>query len=258
MKMLRFQIFKEDVQVDDVDSNISFDYKKSRDRNSEFIDTRLGKSTKKIKFTPRITTLKTSRSTVYSAYSKKASKDTTDILKSIKKSTGYKYNLSDEEYLYFIKRTSIFFNKVLSTNPLDTILIMESSSPLIGDVVNELIKRLPHSNIKVHSKGIEKNIDTLTLERPDKISDKEFSELERFLEKSKHEGKFEVKKVHPKYRAFFKNWISIDKYIHKDIINKNVVIFDDYITTGSTLDVICNQLIDLNANSLKVMTILKG
>lgn len=249
-----FKTFHEDVEIDGSDIKFNYELKPK----PKYINTRLGKTSKNIKFSPRITTLDNSRYKVFSAYSKKSSKETTEILKAIKKSSDYKYNLSDEEYLYFIKRTSIFFKKILTNKNIDTILITESSSSLISDVVYELIKRLPHSGIKIHTKGIYKNIENAYIDRPLKMSDSEFNQLKSSLEKSKETDNFEIKKQHAKYRKYFKNWMTIDEKLHKDIKNKNVVLFDDYITTGSTLDTICDKIDELNPNDLKIMTILKG
>ena len=90
---------------------VKFSY--NQPEKAKNINTSLGKSSKNIKFNPRISTLKNSRVKVVSAYSKNTGGDVTDILKSIKKTKDSKYKLAQDDYSKFINRTAIFFVRYL-------------------------------------------------------------------------------------------------------------------------------------------------
>jgi len=239
------------------DDKIKIDYNKNDEDDN--INTRLGKSSKNIKFEPRITTLKNSRTPVLSVYNKISNKDTTEIIKDIKsKKSDRKYGVTDEDYETFINRTAIFYGKYLKNQDIDTIFVMESKSSLAEDLTMRIKSILPDTTIKILKKSIVKNIENLTLDKEGvKIYDTEFKILTDFYNKVKNTGEFSVKKIHPKHRSLFKNWIKINEDSIRYITNKNVLIIDDYITSGSTLDEVCTQILKLSPKSLKCLTIIK-
>jgi hypothetical protein len=232
---------------------LNFDYSNN---NKDTINTSLGKTSKGVKYSPRITTLFNSRVKIYSPYSKKSSSRSTDILKSIKKKSEIK--MDELDYIKFIKRTAIFFMRIIRKESIDTILVMESSSTLVQDLVDEIKDKLSDKSIKVFNDSIKKDITNLRVIRPLKMSDSEFDGANNVILNAKENDNFEIKKIHPKHRKYVTGWIKVDDSIKKEISNKNVIIFDDYITSGSTLDAICVELKLLEPNNLFGMTIIKG
>jgi phosphoribosylpyrophosphate synthetase len=240
-----------------VDDAVSFDYNaKEKAKN---INTSLGKSSANIKFSPRISTLKNSRVKVVSAYSKNTGGEVTDILKSIKKTKDSKYSLEQKDYDHFLNRTAIFFVRYLKDKNIDSIFVMESSSPLAGDIALKIKNMLPNTSIKFLGNSIIKNIENLTIEKSedDKISDSEMEGLEKLYNKAKETGEFSIKKIHPRHRKFFTNWIQVNKEAINSITNKNIILFDDYITSGATLDEACKELLKLSPESINVITLIK-
>lgn len=252
----RNKTISEDIDIDSAKDKIEFDYNKN---DKKHINTALGKSSKNIKFEPRFTTLPNSRNKIYSVYAKESSDDTTDILKSIKGSKGNKYGVSDDDYTKFIKRVTMFFIRTIKNKPIDTFIVMESSSPLIGDIVDVLVRMMPNRGVKVYSgDSVHKDIEGLYVDRPTKMSGDEYKSLTKIVDKAKQTGVFSIKEVAAKHRSYLKGWIKIDESIYKDIKGKDVVVFDDYITTGSTLDAVCEGIRKHSPKSIMGLTTIKG
>lgn len=238
------------------DNTISFDYNtKDKAKN---IDTSLGKSSANIKFTPRVSTLKNSKVKVVSAYSKNTGSDVTDILKSIKQTKDKKYSINQGDYEHFINRTAIFFVRYLKNKNIDSIFVMESSSSLARDIAIRIKNMLPNTSIKFLENSVVKNIENLTIEKgEEKISDAELLGLQKLLDKAKVSNEFSIKKIHPRHRKFFTNWIKVNEDAIKNITDKNIILFDDYITSGATLDEACREILKLSPQSIEVITLIK-
>lgn len=235
---------------------IAFDYNtKEKTKN---INTSLGKNSANIKFAPRISTLKNSQVKVISAYSKNTGSDVTDVLKSIKQTKDKKYSINQNDYEHFINRTAIFFVRYLKNKNIDSIFVMESSSPLARDIAIKIKNMLPNTSIKFLENSVVKNIENITIEKGDeKISDTELIGLNKLLDKAKSSNEFSIKKIHPRHRKFFTNWIKINEDAIKNITNKNIILFDDYITSGATLDEACREILKLSPESIEVITLIK-
>jgi len=215
------------------DNLISFDYNtKDKVKN---INTSLGKSSENIKFAPRVSTLKNSRVKVVSAYSKNTGDVVTDILKSIKQTKDKKYSINQNDYEHFINRTAIFFVRYLKNKNIDSIFVMESSSTLARDIAIKIKDMLPNTSIKFLENSVVKNIENITIEKgEEKISDTELLGLQKLLDKAKISNEFSIKKIHPRHRKFFTNWIKVNENAIKNITDKNIILFDDYIPSGAT------------------------
>lgn len=238
------------------DNAVYFDYNtKDKAKN---IDTSLGKSSANIKFTPRVSTLKNSKVKVVSAYSKNTGALVTDILKSIKQSKDKKYSISQDDYNHFINRTAIFFVRYLKNKNIDSIFVMESSSTLARDIAIKIKDMLPNTSIKFLENSVVKNIENITIEKgEEKISDTELLGLQKLLDKAKISNEFSIKKIHPRHRKFFTNWIKVNENAIKNITDKNIILFDDYITSGATLDEACREILKLSPKSIEVITLIK-
>ena len=234
-------------------------------REQKFIDTSLGKSSKNVKFEARVTTLPQSKVRVISVY-KKGSVDTdfggsmTDILKGLKGKSS-SYELDSDEYSKFINRTAIFFAKEMNRMKVDSVFCMGSSSSLVKDVAFKTVEKVSNISLKFLPDSIVKSIDSLELVIPDEDIEKFGSDimntLRREVEKAKSRNEFEIKKIPPQYRKFFKNWIDINSEAIRDISGKDVILFDDYLTSGATLDEVCLSLKELSPKSITCFTIIK-
>lgn len=252
MKSLDEYFTSEDIDIQG--DRVVFNYNKSDKVN---IDTSLGKSTKNIKFAPRKTTLKNSRVKAYSIYYNKGGETSTAILKALKRTKDSRHKVEAVDYELFIKRSAIFFLKYLKKKKIDTIFAMSSSSSLVDDIVKEVRSKLSDISIKTFDNAINKNIENLTID-PGNLSDSEYRNLTKAVEKAKSTGKFEIKKFSGKHRRFLTNWIEVNKEVLKEVEGKNVIVFDDYLTTGSTLDEVCSTLLKLSPKSLEVFTMIKS
>ena len=248
-KILSESLYKEDVIS--YDDKVVFDYSKKKGN----INTSLGKNN----FTPRVTTLPQSRVKVVSAYSKQTGKDVTDLLKSIKKTSDSPYGIDDSDYEHFLNRTALFFFRYLKDKNIDTIFVMESSSDLAKNIALKIKKMLPDTSIRLYNNSITKNIQNLKIKIDDdaKISQPERRAIESIYNKSKDSGVFSIKKINPKHRKYFIDWIEINRESINNITNKNILLFDDYITSGATLDEVSKELLKLSPSNIEILTLIK-
>jgi len=75
---------------------------------------------------------------VFSVYN---SGGATEILKALKKKNDIRFE--DEDYNYFINRTSMYLVKIIQDNNIQVILSPKSSSNLVTDVMNKIQEKLP-------------------------------------------------------------------------------------------------------------------
>jgi hypothetical protein len=219
--------------------------------NSDYINTSFGKSN----FQPRKTTLKKSKVVVYSAYSKESGEDTTKILKALKGTGKVKFKPGDVEN--FINRSSIFFGRILRDSPIDVVIKMPSSSPLASNFTDKILEKLSHSHVLTYDDVITKDLKNISVDTSYRFSPAEFKQLHRLVDKVKESGKFEIKKVHAKLRPALINWMMIDDSIRNKLVGANILIVDDYITSGTTLDETCSQLAKFKPASIRGITLIK-
>lgn len=135
---------------------------------------------------------------------------------------------------------------------------MESSSDLASDIAYKIKSMLPDTSIKYINNSVFKNIDNIKLDTAgEKISEKEIQALQKLIDKVKNTGEFSIKKIHPRHRKFFTNWIKINKDSIKNITDKNIILFDDYITSGATLDEAAREILKLSPTSIEAITLIK-
>ncbi len=244
-----------DEGVSKIDDKIEFDYE-TNDQDSN-INTRLGITSKNFKFKPRFKTLPKSGVKVLSVYQKTSNKETTEIIKDLKRSEEER-GVSENDYNSFLTRTAIFYGRVLKDMEIDTIFLMESKSSLSKDLTVKIKSILPNTTIKLLDNSIVKDIKNIKLNREGaKLSDYEYELLGNIHNNVKTKGEFSLKKIHPKHRALFTDWIKINEDSIRDVTDKNIIVVDDYITSGVTLDEVCTQLLKLSPKSILCLTIIK-
>lgn len=226
--------------------------------NSDFINTSFGKSKKLKPFESKI-----EKGVIYSVYNKAKSDDNLykEILDTIK-GQSTKYTMDYNSYRSFISRTAIYMSNLILKENVDTILVMDSSSPLISDLTLEITRRLPkYYSLYTFNKQIFKtpdiqdiNIDTMGID----VSDKNYKSMQSSLDKMKREGYFKIHNIYAPNRKFIKNWLKINDNVLSKIVDKRVALIDDILTTGSTIKEAARLLNDAGASHIMGLTIVKG
>lgn len=177
---------------------------------------------------------------VYYAY-RKINKDpnlgSIDIQYALKGDSKGKYKMAPGEKEEFLNRTGVYFNKFLKEMGIDTVLIMQSSSSLNQELSSELVKRMP--GIRVFNNVIQKNLDISKIKFLPKegMSEITIKNNNRLIQNAIKKGVFKIKSFHPQFRSQVIDWLELKNgfNIEKHIENKNILLIDDYLTTGSTL-----------------------
>lgn len=202
----------------------------------------------------------------YAAYSKdknnidKAMYD--EVLRAIKgKST--KLTLDTASYFEFLSRTATYLVKVIRTHEIDTIIKMDSSSNLVTDLVNELNRRLPrYFTVHTYDKVLFKNPNVEEIFIDPEASEKLNSQMKTIINDLKriHElGEFSIKDIKlPQTRKFFRNWLKLKDNFNQHIMDKNVCIVDDYVTSGATMNEASKLLEECGAKKVVGLCIMKG
>lgn len=223
-----------------------------------FIKTSFGKSKKR---KPYIKTI--DNGTVYSVYGeiKKINKKTKDeILRTIKGQSDV-YELDYDSYKKFLTRTAIYMASLIKKNEADVIFVMDSSSPLVKDLQTEINKRLPkYYDTHTYYKKIFKNPDfsQINIDPGDaNLKDINLKTMKSTFNKLKKTGNFKISKFFGGRRKFVKNWLKLNDNILHKVIDSNVVVIDDFLTSGSTMTEAARLLTEAGAKSVIGLTIAK-
>lgn len=158
-------------------------------------------------------------------------------------------------YSNFINRTAIYLNRLIKDNSIDVVIYPESSSNFNLDLVNRLttinntIKKFDAAITKTQANKIE------VLDSTKEFEQKILKSLDR---KIKREDKLELKSVPGKFRnllfKFVPHIFNLNPYLKKVIHGKNILIVDDILTSGLTINLIMKELMD-NKIEAKVVQI---
>jgi hypothetical protein len=257
MKMLNFTSFSETLNEGfTVKNNVVYFDPTSPD----FIKTQFGKGKPKNPYQTKI-----ENGVAYSVYNKiKSEKERgeyTEILKALKGQSQV-YKMDYDSYRKFISRTAIYMANIITKEKIDVIFVMDSSSPLVSDLTFEIGRRLPkYYETFTFNKQIFKtpDLDSITIETGDvELSPQSLRDLKYSLDKMRREGNFKITNIFSVNRKFVKNWLKINGSVLSKIIDKNVAIIDDFLTSGSTLSEASNLLHDAGAKKIIGLTIIKG
>jgi phosphoribosylpyrophosphate synthetase len=253
--MLNFNLFKNIINEGFVikDDTVYFD-----SNSSSFINTSFGKTKKLKPFESKI-----ENGVIYSVYNKEKSND--DLYKEVLttiKGQSTKYKMDYNSYRTFIDRTAIYMSNLILKEKIDTILVMDSSSPLVSDLTLEINRRLPkYYSMYTFNKQIFKTpdiqditIDTMGID----VSDKNYKSMKSSLDKMKKEGYFKIHNIYAPNRKFIKNWLKINNNVLSKIVDKRVALIDDILTTGSTIKEAARLLNDAGSSYIIGLTIIKG
>lgn len=229
--------------------------------SDEFIKTSFGKNKKLAAYEKKMPF-----GVIYTAYNKSTNipsdisyKEFLDALKGKSK----KYKMDIESYDKFLTRTALYLSKIVRDEEIDTILLMESSSKLVSDLSLKLNKYLPkYYEIMTFDNAIFKNpnFDEITFDKNliSKLNDKSIKSLKSAIDKMKHEKYFKIKDIYVSFRKIIKNWLKLKNNLVLKIVDKNVLLIDDILTTGSTFISASKLIEDAGAKKLIGIAIVKG
>lgn len=174
-----------------------------------------------------------------------------------------------EMYADVIRRTAIYIAAFAKERKIDTIVTTPSSSRLIGMLITEIRRRMFNAQgtiVKSFEQQIRKidKFDDVMFRKPERMSDDEFERLkERVRKNMQKSGTIEMKRIPAKDRKViasvftFNNADGTSMLNELDVIDKNVLIVDDMVTTGTTAASIVNQVKQFNPASVSAITMFK-
>jgi phosphoribosylpyrophosphate synthetase len=187
------------------------------------------------------------------AYSLYSANSRSDISKALKQAK------IDENMQQFLTRSAIYAARVLRSFNIDIIVSPKSSSPITKLFAQELQKRTNYDfYIDSFTKAIDMNQITVDKDHP-AITEKLIKSLETTLERNRKKGFISVKNFQVKDRKFIKNIFDlVDPRLEKKVGEKNVLILDDIVSSGSTSEDIYRILKTHGANETTVLTLFKS
>lgn len=216
---------------------------------------------------PYVTHTKGMDADVYSMLSYVSSDMSSDILKSLK--SGSPFGVNEKQLDALMKQVKDSVGVLIKKLKPDIIIYPKSSSKLLSRFVNDIsstypsAKVLPEAFIKraLSAEDIEPLINT---EHPawKKFSEenpKSVHELKMSLKRQIKNGELELKKLFKPHLKFIRNFIELkDAYnILDEIIGKKVLVMDDILSSGSTMNEMIRQLRELEVAQISGLTLFK-
>ena len=198
--------------------------------------------------------------TVYKKSKNVDKKEYKEVLSAIKGQSN-QYSIDVESYDKFLTRTALYLSKIVTDNNIDTVIVMETSSRLLADLMVKMNKYLPkYYEMHTYNKGIFKNpeISAIEISTRHELKPDTTKSLEDILDKANKESYFSIKRVPAQFRDLIKNWLKINNKILSKIVDKRVMIVDDIVTTGSTVKEASILIEEAGAKSLIGISIIKG
>ena len=169
--------------------------------------------------------------------------DVSDFLKDIKN------NPNKNDYQELISRCIEDFFEICPIKHFDYIAKLPSRSFINTAICDIILNSYDNPEEIELSKNptsmLEFNWDKFNRSFKGSYYDKMVSFINRFIERLKSDEHFSISKIPPQYRPYFKSMIKVgnDKIACDNTIN--ILIIDDTFTTGSTLNMVFEELADL-------------
>jgi len=167
------------------------------------------------------------------------------------------FNSNNQDSLWLLRRSSIFvFNYLQKNNILpDVIIIPPSSSEFNILFANELKVKISNKNIKIINSLTKSPTMSIIRDEIDKIKDESIKQSILNYYHNKKNKLTKVNYIYPPYRRFFKFNISIDDAELLNLKNKNVLVIDDFVNSGKTLNSIIDELNTVDDINISVFAI---
>jgi len=197
---------------------------------------------------------------------KKNDKDEFSFLRSLKDINNAEAHISPEDYELLLNK---IINKFSYEHPIgeyDIIISPASKSRLLYDIVKKLkakdmnVLLANDSIIKNTIEGIKIDYEKYKSTVPTKWNIKD--ELDKQFQRATKEGDFKMKRVSPRFRKFFTNFLIFkndnQRRIFNAIRNGKVLVVEDYITSGTTLKEMLRLIDELTPQDLNIFVFIKN
>ncbi len=239
--MIKFKDILEAISIED--NKVKIDYSNP----IGLIKTIMGKNKYK---DPFVTTYKGHK--IFSAYGKSSSEANTEIMLALKGKSKI-LKIDSDILKQFIKRTAFYlWSRALKDKSIDLVVSIKSSSPLSNDFSKEFVSRIP--NVLFLPYSIFKS-EKEKIKIDDKASESQRKSLNRIINKDED---FQIKKVNTQMRGLVHDYMSISDELSKKIKDKNILIIDDYLTSGATFIDIFEVINRYNPKNVYGVTIFKA
>ncbi len=197
--------------------------------------------------------------TYYYAYQLSKSENSGELMKAIK---SLDQSISSQDLDLFVNKAVMGFNSKMG-NAFDTIITPKSSSIVLDKLANQLQSKMGNAELFSNAFVKSANTDiTFDMEKVNKLPEKSKEQFMKMYSKViASNSPFKMKEIFSPYRKFFTNFIKFnsenDRRLYNAVNGKNVVIIDDYRTTGTTVTEMLRQVINAGATNIAVFIMLK-
>ena len=139
------------------------------------------------------------------------------------------------------------------------VIITPKSSSMLNQIFAHRLGELGGAHVILDAFIKQLNIEDISIDYEHPGITKEIQELlENKIKIAKQKGYFNLKSIPGKFRKFLDNmFMPQNNEIIREIENKNVLIIDDIITTGTSINQIAKKTIGI-VNSINCMTMFKS
>jgi len=182
-------------------------------------------------------------------------------------------NINQGDFTQLITKAFINFDQnIVNISSYDLIVLPQSSSPLLTQVVNSLGRKYGTAVEVIDSAFVKNKITDITVDpqiiqqirtkHGDKKANYIANRYEKLIKSAEVNGEFKMKKIPTSmgFRRGITNFLHINNNredaIFKQVYGGNVLIIDDIITSGTTMVEMARLLEDLGANEVNAFGIL--
>ena len=170
--------------------------------------------------------------------------------------------IKTDNYNLFLDKAVMFFENAFDISTIDIIIIPQSSSSLNFDIAKRIKDKVSHAYfikdtvIKNNPSNIQIDMD---LVKKYKLSPETVARIQQIIDSS-GTGSFNIKKLTPRIRKFVFNVLKFNDENTRQFYNRlfggNVLVIDDFVTTGATLTNMQALLKQYQPNSITYYTLL--
>lgn len=178
--------------------------------------------------------------------------------------------IANADFNLFIQKGILGFAASYSNFPkIDLIITPQSSSGLANEIANRIKGKLSNA-LLVKDSFVKNSLDNIKVDTDAYLAkakdpaDRKKREyyLKYDWKKATEDGTFKIKKVHNSRRNLYKDYIvfnsETDRRVYNALNGGIVLLIDDYLTTGTTIVEMVNQINDFSPAEIVVYTLLKN
>lgn len=168
-----------------------------------------------------------------------------------------------KDYEMFLNKAVVGLFSAYRVEEFDVIVIPQSSGKLSTDLARKIHAKAPHilfvpdTIVKNPPSNIKVNYE---LAKQKNLTDDTIKAIEKMILSASRNGKFEMKKVNPRFRKFITDILDFnDKAecrFYNSLVNGNVLVLDDYLKEGTTFKEINGLLSDYTPNDVVFYSLL--